>query len=73
MKEGMNIIKGHYLLSMASEAGVCSWTWTKTRQVETSSMACFRYALPIFFMYLKSESLSNGDRPVVVIDNGVGE
>ena len=52
------MIEGHYLLSMASEAGVCFWTWTNRRQKETSSIACFRYALPIFFIYLTNESLS---------------
>jgi len=57
----MNIIEGHYLLSVASEAGVCFWTWTKSRQAETSSIACFRYALPMFFIYLINEVLSNDD------------
>ena len=59
IKGRMYIIEGHYFLSMASEAGDCSWASTKVRQMEISSMACFRYALPIFFIYLTNESLSN--------------
>ena len=59
INEKMNIIEYQYVLSLASEARACFWAWTRSRQMEISSMACFRYGLPIFFIYLTNESLSN--------------
>jgi hypothetical protein len=56
----LEMIRCRYVLSLASESGVCSCAWTKVRQRETSSIACFRYTLPIFFIYLTNESLSKG-------------
>ena len=50
--------------SLSSDSGDCSWAWTKIRQSETNSMACFRYAPPIFFIYLTNDSLSK--LPLVV-------
>ena len=51
-------IQMHYALRSASESGVCSWAWTKHRQMSTSSVACFRYALPMFLIYLLNANLS---------------
>ena len=51
-------MRGHYALRLASEAGVCSWAWTKVRQMSTSSVACFRYALPMSLIYLLNANLS---------------
>ena len=52
---------GHYFLSLASEFGVCSCAWTNVRHREINSVACFRYTLPMFFMYRTNESLSKLD------------
>jgi hypothetical protein len=73
IQKRMNIIEGPYFLSSTSEAGVCSWAWTSTLQIETSSVACFLYARPIFFIYLTNESLSNLGRDLVMgIDSEEG-
>ena len=54
----MNVIRGYYTLRLASEAGVNSWAWAKSRQISTSSVACFRYDLPMFLIYLLNEYAS---------------
>lgn len=59
IEEKMSVIEVPYFLSQASESGVCSSAWTNSRQMEISSVACFRYARPISFIYLTNENLSN--------------
>jgi len=41
-----------------SESRDCSCAWTKVRERETNSMACFRYPRPIFFIYFLNANLS---------------
>ena len=50
-----------YILRILSTTGskFLSWSWTKDWQMATISMACFRYALPVFFITLINESLLN--------------
>ena len=69
----MDIIESQYVLRSASEAGVSSWVMRRVRQVATSSMACFWYALPISFTNLTNESLSNlGDLPSDLVAEVIG-
>jgi len=65
---------GHYFVSLASESGICSCTWTNVRQSEINSVACFRYTLPMSFIYLTNESLSKlGFCPGAVTEGAEGE
>ena len=54
----MNDFQTDYIFNSISDRRLCSWAWSKSRQTEISSIACFRYALPIFFTYLRNDTLS---------------